>query len=259
VGWSQEHLEDAARQARAGMKRIMDVARQKGEPAADALKTASQDLVQLTQTVVTQARQTAETLITAANGVAQRCADRLEERVPRVEQVIQQTTRWVLQGEKVPAPEKILSLFEPHSAILCNGKAGKPVEFGRVLWLGEVEGGIITFSQAIPTTRRRSCRASTPTSSSSLDRPTLSLATASWRPRPTKPRRSSVARSGSCCRAPGARRRRGKCMSASPGFGRAVTGVPTSKGASAGSNAAMAWIAAATTATRAWLAGSAGA
>jgi hypothetical protein len=49
VGWSQEHLEDAARQAKAGMKRIMDVARQKGEPAADALKTAYQDLVRLSQ------------------------------------------------------------------------------------------------------------------------------------------------------------------------------------------------------------------
>ncbi len=40
VGWSQKHLEEAAKQAKAGMKRIMDVARQKGEPAADALKTA---------------------------------------------------------------------------------------------------------------------------------------------------------------------------------------------------------------------------
>ena len=40
VGWSQEHLEEAAKQAKAGMKHIMDVARQKGEPAADALKTA---------------------------------------------------------------------------------------------------------------------------------------------------------------------------------------------------------------------------
>ncbi|MEI6180203.1 MAG: transposase [Chloroflexales bacterium] len=40
VGWSQEHLEEAAKQAKAGMKPIMDVARQKGEPAADALKTA---------------------------------------------------------------------------------------------------------------------------------------------------------------------------------------------------------------------------
>jgi IS5 family transposase len=149
VGWSQEHLEEAATQAKAGMKRIMDVARQKGEAAADSLKTAYRDLVDLTQTVVDQARQTAATLTTTANGVAQRCADRLEEVVPRVEQVIQQTTRRVLQGEKVPAPEKIVSLFEPHTAILRKGKPGKPVEFGRMLWLDEVEGGIITRYQIL--------------------------------------------------------------------------------------------------------------
>jgi IS5 family transposase len=149
VGWSQEHLEDAARQAKAGMKRIMDVARQKGEPAADALKTAYQDLVPLTQTVVTHARQTAETLTTAANSVAQRCADRLEELAPRVEQVIQQTTRRVVQGETVPATETVVSRFEPHTAIIRNGTPGKPVEFGRMLWLDEVEGGIIMRYQIL--------------------------------------------------------------------------------------------------------------
>ena len=70
VGWSQAQLEDAAIQAKAGMKRIMDVARQKGEPAADALKTAYRELVQLTETVVDQARQTAQALTTTANAVA---------------------------------------------------------------------------------------------------------------------------------------------------------------------------------------------
>jgi transposase, IS5 family len=149
VGWSQEQLEDAATAAKAGMKRIMDVARQKGEPAADALKTAYRNLVDLTQTVVDQAQHTVDALTTTANAVGDRCADRLEELVPRVEQVIQQTTRRVLQGEAVSAPEKIVSLFEPHTAILRKGKPGKPVEFGRMLWLDEVEGGIITRYQIL--------------------------------------------------------------------------------------------------------------
>jgi IS5 family transposase len=149
VGWSQTQLEDAAKQAKAGMKHIMDVARQKGEPAADALKTAYRELVDLTQTVVDQAQQTAQALTTTANTTAHGWADRLEELVPRVAQVIEQTTRRVLQGEKVPAPEKIVSLFEPHTAILRKGKPGKPVEFGRMLWLDEVEGGIITRYQLL--------------------------------------------------------------------------------------------------------------
>jgi transposase, IS5 family len=61
-----------------------------------------------------------------------------------VARVIAQTTRRVLQGEMVAAGEKIVSLFEPHSQIIVRHKAGKPVEFGRKLWLEEVEGGIVS-------------------------------------------------------------------------------------------------------------------
>jgi IS5 family transposase len=44
----------------------------------------------------------------------------------------------------VPASEKIVSIFEPHTDIICRGKANKPVEFGHKVWLDEVEGGIVT-------------------------------------------------------------------------------------------------------------------
>jgi len=44
----------------------------------------------------------------------------------------------------VPAPEKPLSLFEPHTQVVPRFKAGKTVEFGRKIRLVEVEGGIIT-------------------------------------------------------------------------------------------------------------------
>ena len=64
--------------------------------------------------------------------------------VPLVQHVMTQTTRRVLQGEAVPALEKVVSLFEPHTAIIRKGKPGQPTEFGRVIWLDEVEGGIIS-------------------------------------------------------------------------------------------------------------------
>lgn len=35
------------------------------------------------------------------------------------------------------------SIFEPHTALIRKGKLGKPTEFGRVVWLDEVEVGII--------------------------------------------------------------------------------------------------------------------
>jgi len=69
----------------------------------------------------------------------------LEHYLPLVAQVIDQTTRRVFQREQVPAGEKIVSLFEPHTAIIKRGKA-RPheTEFGRKVWYGESDGGILT-------------------------------------------------------------------------------------------------------------------
>jgi IS5 family transposase len=50
----------------------------------------------------------------------------------------------VLEGEEVPATQKLLSVFEEHTAIIRRGKARKQTEFGRKVWLSEVDGGIIS-------------------------------------------------------------------------------------------------------------------
>jgi transposase, IS5 family len=44
----------------------------------------------------------------------------------------------------VPASAKLVSLFEPHTAIVRRGKAHLPAEFGRKIMFDEVEGGLIT-------------------------------------------------------------------------------------------------------------------
>lgn len=43
-----------------------------------------------------------------------------EELIPLTEKVIDQTTRRVIHGEKVPAQEKVLSIFEPHTDIIIK-------------------------------------------------------------------------------------------------------------------------------------------
>src|SRR5690606_14303765 len=73
-----------------------------------------------------------------------RLAAQLEEVLPRLKQGIRQAERRVLEGESVPAGEKLLSLFEPHTQVIPRFKAGKAVEFGRKLRLDEVEGGLIS-------------------------------------------------------------------------------------------------------------------
>jgi transposase, IS5 family len=131
-------------QAHQRMLDILQVARQRGNAAEAAMKTAYQDLTDLTQQLVEQAKETQRALEQQATASAQRLVTQLTSFLPRVQQVIDQTTRRVLVGQSVPAPQKLVSLFEPHTAIIRKGKPGHDVEFGRVVWLDEVEGGIVT-------------------------------------------------------------------------------------------------------------------
>jgi IS5 family transposase len=68
----------------------------------------------------------------------------LDRFLPLVERVIDQAERRVLRGERVPAGEKVLSLFEPHTAVVRRGKARQPTEFGAKIVLDDVESGLVT-------------------------------------------------------------------------------------------------------------------
>jgi IS5 family transposase len=64
-----------------------------------------------------------------------------------IEKVIDQASRRVLAGEKVPNAEKLFSLFEPHTELLIRGKVVKPIEFGHMILLQQVEEKFITGYQ----------------------------------------------------------------------------------------------------------------
>jgi IS5 family transposase len=49
-----------------------------------------------------------------------------------------------MQGETVPAEEKLYSIFEPHTDLIRRGKTLKPVEFGHKVFLAESAHGLIT-------------------------------------------------------------------------------------------------------------------
>jgi IS5 family transposase len=57
--------------------------------------------------------------------------------LPRVRVVLSTSARANLKGEKVPARERIFSLFEPHTELIKRGKARKPVEFGHAVMLSQ--------------------------------------------------------------------------------------------------------------------------
>jgi len=67
--------------------------------------------------------------------------------LPRVAQVIDQTTRRVLHGEAVPADEKLVSLFEAHADVLV--KARRATHYGHKIFLTTGASGLI-LDCAIP-------------------------------------------------------------------------------------------------------------
>jgi IS5 family transposase len=76
---------------------------------------------------------------------AQQLVATFQHYLPLVRQVIDQTTLRVFEKKQVPAAQKIVSLFEPHTAIIQRGKRPPhETEFGHKLWYSEVDGGIIS-------------------------------------------------------------------------------------------------------------------
>ena len=60
------------------------------------------------------------------------------------EQVIDQARRRIIDKEQVPNKEKSFSIFEPHTELPKRGKAAKPIEFGHMIQIAQVDGKFIT-------------------------------------------------------------------------------------------------------------------
>ena len=61
----------------------------------------------------------------------------------QVRRVVRQTQARVFAG-LTQFPDKLVSLFEPHTEVIRKGKAGQPNEFGKLVQLQEAENQIIT-------------------------------------------------------------------------------------------------------------------
>ena len=76
------------------------------------------DLIRVAEAV----RRDAESVVGKASGIAglEPLATELRSLLPRMDQVLDQARRRVLEGEKVPSSEKIVSIFEPHADIIVK-------------------------------------------------------------------------------------------------------------------------------------------
>ena len=139
-----QQFQDFTQAARKIARQIGETLSQRSEAAREVGKQKYQELLDMTEKTVAWAVQTEAQLRGYSQREAQRLSDTLTTFVPRVQQVIEQTVRRVLQEEPVPAGEKIVSIFEPHTDIICRGKPSHPVEYGHKVWLNEVDGGIVS-------------------------------------------------------------------------------------------------------------------
>jgi IS5 family transposase len=135
------------RTMRGGLQTLHRLRRRTGNDHAARRVAVYTKLVTATRATVVQAQRVQAALQDVAPQVSKQAA-RLQREIaryiPLVEQVIHQTERRVFAGESVPAAEKLVSLFEPHTRIVPRHKGGAAVEFGRLVVIDEVEGGIVT-------------------------------------------------------------------------------------------------------------------
>jgi transposase, IS5 family len=149
LGGTGESFRNRTRSAKRLGRSIAEGARRRGEEAKEASKTAYERLLGIARASLKQAGKVRQMLRSQEEEEAQRhlggrLADELERFEGLLARVVEQTERRVLSGESLAAGEKLVSLFEEHTAIIARGKAGKKTEFGRKVWLDEVEGGIIS-------------------------------------------------------------------------------------------------------------------
>jgi IS5 family transposase len=136
--------EDFTAAARRTARQIGEILRKRTDEAREAGRQQYQALLDMTEKTIQQAVQTSEQLGPQIEKTAQRLKRTLVTFIPLAEQVVDQTKRRILKDERVPAQDKVLSIFEPHTDIICRGKASQPVEYGHKVWLNEVDGGIVT-------------------------------------------------------------------------------------------------------------------
>lgn len=129
-------------------RRIERLAARKGPGYQERLKQEYRQLLKLSGKLTSRVRQllaAAEASPLASSGKV----DEIRVFLQRTEQVRDTARRRVLEGETVPNAEKLFSLFEPHTQLYKRGKAGQPVQFGRLVLIYEDAAGFITHSHLL--------------------------------------------------------------------------------------------------------------
>jgi IS5 family transposase len=96
-----------------------------------------------TATMVRRLGQRVRTAPPQTQPMLHRAQDRLQAMRPLVQRVVDQTRARLLGGD-THVPDKVLSVFEPHTETIRKGKIARPNEFGKLVTIQESEHQIIT-------------------------------------------------------------------------------------------------------------------
>jgi len=140
----QAGFADLTQAAKGLSRQIGETLRSQKEAAQKQGRQLYENLLSMTEQTLQWTVQTEQQLRKRSPQKAKQLAETLSHFRPLVQQVMVQTRRRILKNEKVPASEKIVSLFEEHTDIIRRGKESRPVEYGHKLWLNEVEGGLVS-------------------------------------------------------------------------------------------------------------------
>lgn len=137
--------------ARRVTRRVLEILHAARSPKTrDALTRSYRRLVATTRAVLRDAatmQRRAAQRVRAVHAATQRRVVRAQRQlhtiVPLVQRVIAQTTQRVFHGD-THVPDKVVSLFEPHTTPIRKGKIVKPTEFGKLVTIQEADGQIVT-------------------------------------------------------------------------------------------------------------------
>lgn len=151
LGWRQhKHLLRKIKKLR---RKIENAARRKGANREEELKklyekltAEARSLLQRAMDTITGARAFKEEFDVIQSSSIDDIISRLMYFILSTETMCQLAERRVIDGEKIPNPEKLFSLFEPYTELINRGKTPYPIEFGhRVLLIEDRSGFIVDF------------------------------------------------------------------------------------------------------------------
>jgi len=107
------------------------------------LMATTRAVVRDATTMIRRLGQRLRTAHATTQPILQRAQDQLQQMRPLVHRVLAQTRARVLGGD-THVPDKVLSVFEPHTETIRKGKIAKPNEFGKLITIQESEHQIVT-------------------------------------------------------------------------------------------------------------------